>query len=154
PQGAIFAAIEGKDFTQKLATFHDPDDTDASEFSATIRWGDGAVTGGTVVGDGAGNFDVYGSHRYSMYSLYAISVQLCDHEDDYEEVIPQAAGAVAVVLPLGDHDTFHVVEDSDVSGATMVDEPPTTDYAYAVSGSGSFHFTFDEHYDEVYKEIF
>ncbi len=52
-------------FTGAVATVHDPGSTDpASAFTATIDWGDGTTTAGTVTGSN-GNYTVSGSHTYA-----------------------------------------------------------------------------------------
>ena len=38
----------------------------ASDFVATIDWGDGTTTSGTIVANGSGGFDVYGTHTYAL----------------------------------------------------------------------------------------
>jgi len=44
-------------------------------YSATIDWGDGTVTSGTVVaGDNPGTFDIVGSHTYINAGKYTLSV--------------------------------------------------------------------------------
>jgi cyanophycinase-like exopeptidase len=58
----------------QVAAFTDPNAADtASQVSATINWGDGATSAGTVSG-GAGRFDVLGSHTYASRGLYALRV--------------------------------------------------------------------------------
>jgi hypothetical protein len=58
-------ATEGTAFSGTLATFTDPGSPDpASSFTATIDWGDGTTTAGTVTG-GGGNFTVTGTHTYA-----------------------------------------------------------------------------------------
>src|SRR5437763_5745762 len=60
----------------KLATFQDPGSTDpASDYTATVDWGDGTTTAGSVSGS-AGSFTVTGSHTYSdeLSSSYLVSV--------------------------------------------------------------------------------
>jgi hypothetical protein len=52
-------------FSGAVATFSDTDTANvAGDFNATINWGDGTVTGGTVSG-GSGSFTVSGSHTYT-----------------------------------------------------------------------------------------
>src|SRR6185437_6043063 len=48
-----------------VATFVDANPTaPVSDFTATITWGDGATTVGTVTANGGGGFDVTGTHTY------------------------------------------------------------------------------------------
>ena len=67
--GQVSAPVSGT-----VATFTDPDSSDAaSDFSATINWGDGASSAGTISG-GNGAFAVAGSHTYAAPGAYTITV--------------------------------------------------------------------------------
>ena len=76
--------VEGKlNSTYTVATFHDQDTTYrmtgvASDFTATIDWGDGDTTQGTIVDNGSGNFAVQGSHTYLEEGSYTLSVKIDD----------------------------------------------------------------------------
>jgi hypothetical protein len=61
-----------------LAAFSDADKgTTASNYSATIAWGDGATTAGTVVATTtAGDFGVVGSHTYTTVGTFTITIAL------------------------------------------------------------------------------
>jgi extracellular elastinolytic metalloproteinase len=48
----------------------------ASDFTATIDWGDGATTTGIVTPNGRGGFDVKGSHQYERSGSYALKVAI------------------------------------------------------------------------------
>ncbi|HEX4794584.1 MAG TPA: hypothetical protein VH370_12365 [Humisphaera sp.] len=64
----------------QVATFSDagyPTNA-ASDFAATINWGDGATTAGTVVALGGGNFGVHGTHTYNKEGVYPVSVNVAD----------------------------------------------------------------------------
>jgi hypothetical protein len=50
----------------------------ASDFTATIDWGDGTTTSGTVTGDGAGDYTVSGSHGYTDEGSHTVKVTLSD----------------------------------------------------------------------------
>jgi hypothetical protein len=61
-----------------VASFTDSDTASpASDFAATITWGDGSTSGGTVSG-GAGTFSVAGSHTYAGAGSDAVAVTLTD----------------------------------------------------------------------------
>jgi hypothetical protein len=61
-----------------VATFTDADPTPAvSEFSATIDWGDGSTSPGTIAASGSG-FSVSGSHQYAEDGSYPIKVAIKD----------------------------------------------------------------------------
>ena len=60
-----------------VATFLDPYTSDSSgDFQATISWGDGAVTVGTVVGQANGVFSIVGDHTYATPGSYTVSTQV------------------------------------------------------------------------------
>ncbi len=61
-----------------VATFSDTDTAaPASDFTATIDWGDGTTSAGTVSG-GSGTFSVSGTHTYAADGHDTISVTLSD----------------------------------------------------------------------------
>ena len=73
-----FTALANVPFTGAVATFTDADTANvASDFTATINWGDGTTTPGTVAG-GAGSFTVSGTHTYAASGSYAVTVTLAD----------------------------------------------------------------------------
>ena len=64
-----------------VATFSDTDTLDmAGDFTATIDWGDGVTTTGTVVGSN-GSFTVDGGHTYADEGSDAASVALTHNPD-------------------------------------------------------------------------
>jgi PKD repeat protein len=76
---------EGKSTgTIRVATFHDSNTAaPASDFTATITWGDGTTTtvsgaGGGIVALSNGNFGVYAGHTYAEEGTYTLSVQVLD----------------------------------------------------------------------------
>ena len=77
--GAAVAATEGSPFTGLIASFSDLNfAATAADFTATITWGDGQSSGGTVTANGSGGFDVSGSHVYADEGSYAITVSIQD----------------------------------------------------------------------------
>src|SRR5205085_1941565 len=79
---------EGAAFTGTVATFSDTlTSSPASDFTATINWGDGTTTAGTITG-GSGSFTVSGSHTYAEDGSFAVAVTLADNA-------PGTASAVA-----------------------------------------------------------
>jgi PKD repeat protein len=76
PSGPLAGAFQGD-----LATFveHNPSAT-ASQYTATINWGDGTTTTGTVSERFSGEFDVYGSHTYATAGVYLVSVTITDSD--------------------------------------------------------------------------
>jgi PKD domain len=73
-----FQATEGAPATGVVATFKDPDTSaTAAEYSASVKWGDGTTSTGTITGSG-GNFSVSGTHTYAEEGSYTISVTITD----------------------------------------------------------------------------
>ena len=60
--GALFSAVFGTAFTGTVATFTAPGGV--TGLTATIDWGDGSTSTGTIVADPHGGYDVTGTHTY------------------------------------------------------------------------------------------
>lgn len=78
--GTVINTVEGAPFTGVVATFTDPDTTaTASEYMATIDWGDGtSPTTGTITGPTGGPFSVTGSHTYITEGTFTVTVVITD----------------------------------------------------------------------------
>ncbi|HEX4086522.1 MAG TPA: choice-of-anchor tandem repeat GloVer-containing protein [Chthoniobacteraceae bacterium] len=73
--GRTFTAAKGK-ASGVVASFVDSSGTvgvGPSNYSATINWGDGNVTAGSIRGSN-GNFNVYGAHKYAFGVTYPVDV--------------------------------------------------------------------------------
>src|SRR5208283_3548051 len=76
-----FAASVGQPFTGTVASFTDPTypNNVASDFTATIDWGDGSpTTTGTVSGGSGSPFTVSGTHTYTATGTDTVAVTLSD----------------------------------------------------------------------------
>jgi hypothetical protein len=77
--GGVEAVSPGTASTQGTASFAFSDAyaaAAASDFTATINWGDSQTTTGTVTATGGGNFVVTGSHQYAEEGPYPVKVQV------------------------------------------------------------------------------
>jgi GH35 family endo-1,4-beta-xylanase len=82
-----------------VATFDNPNPTDtASSYTATIFWGDGSSSAGTITANGSGGFTVTGSHTYADPASYTLSVQI-SHVLGY--TTPATVSGTATVTALG-----------------------------------------------------
>jgi hypothetical protein len=73
-----FTATAGVPFSGAVATFTDSDTANvASDFTATIAWGDATMSAGTVTGSG-GSFTVSGTHTYATMGNFPVTVTLAD----------------------------------------------------------------------------
>jgi hypothetical protein len=77
-RGVTFRANAGQAFTGKVATFTDRDTHNvASDFSATINWGDGTTSAG-VITDTRGAISVSGTHTYASSGQDTVTVTLTE----------------------------------------------------------------------------
>jgi RHS repeat-associated protein len=70
--------VEGQSFSGVIGTFFNPGSTaPASAYAATIQWGDGSASAGTVSGPGgAAGFQVAGSHVYAAAGSDSMQIQV------------------------------------------------------------------------------
>jgi hypothetical protein len=75
--GFLVTGVEGANSgAQTVATFTDPGGPEVlGDYSATIKWGDGNITSGTITFSG-GVFTVQGADTYGEEGIYAITVTL------------------------------------------------------------------------------
>src|SRR6185437_10305667 len=115
----LTAATEGTALagSTTIATFTDTDPVDpASDFTASIHWGDGTSSSGTVSGSG-GAFTVTGGHTYADEGSDPASVVIT-RTDDARTTTPSGSVAVAegdVLTPHGD--TLNLTSNTSFSGA-------------------------------------
>jgi hypothetical protein len=77
--GVPVNATAGSQFSAPVATFTDADPAGtASDYTATINWGDGSNSAGTISAAPGGGFGVTGSHTYASPGTYTTSVTIND----------------------------------------------------------------------------
>lgn len=74
--GAAVSAAVGHSVTAPVAQFPGPSTVRATSYAATIDWGDGTSSAGSVASDGRGHFTVTGSHTWSASGSYVTRVRL------------------------------------------------------------------------------
>jgi len=80
--GSSIKATHQKPFKGTVAKFVDGTPTASkSDFSASITWGDGTKSAGTVSGPNGGPFTVSGSHTYKKVGSFKVLVSLSDNVD-------------------------------------------------------------------------
>jgi hypothetical protein len=83
-QGALNAptiatATAGVPFTGAVATFNDQDPAAvATDYTATINWGDGHLTNGIITKNAQGGFDVSGTNTYAHTGQFPVNVDIAD----------------------------------------------------------------------------
>jgi hypothetical protein len=136
--GVPVSATAGVAVKAKVATFtHASPAGVASDYTATIHWGDGSSSGaGTVSATAGGGFEVTGSHTYAAAGKYTTSVTI----DDVGGAKATATSSVDVVGPptVSNVNVLSVTETSAKVGFTInpngadttyvIDYGPTTSY--------------------------
>jgi hypothetical protein len=93
--GQNLSGTEGAEASGTVATFTDPDKSaTASEYSATIEWGDGSSSTGTVTG-GSGSFAVSGKHTYAEEGSDTITVAITDVDNASNGATTSSKASVA-----------------------------------------------------------
>jgi len=128
--GTTISAIEGATFTGTVATVTDPTVTStAAEYSATIDWGDGSSSAGTVSGPTGGPFTVSGSHTYAEEGTYTIKVTITDIDTTTNTATATSTAKVA--------DAALTARPACSATTTLLYNGPTATFTDAASPSGT-----------------
>ncbi len=93
------SATAGVQFSGNVATFTDADPAGTpSDYTATIDWGDGSTSAGTIGAAPSGGFAVGGSHTYANVGTYPTSVTITD-VGDATATAPSSANVVPAPPP-------------------------------------------------------
>jgi uncharacterized delta-60 repeat protein len=77
--GTTVSPTAGAPFTGIVASFTDADPaSNVSQYTATITWGDGNTSAGTIAANSSGGFNVTGTNTYAAAGTYTITVQISD----------------------------------------------------------------------------
>jgi hypothetical protein len=107
-----FIAPEGTSFTTIVASFTDLDTSysqgprTAGDFTATVAWGNGQTSPGTVVQTGPGQFEIVASYAYPNAGGYTVSIGVTDMINGQSMVVAGTANVsdqpiVATSAPSG-----------------------------------------------------
>jgi hypothetical protein len=97
--GQTISATAGQPFSGVVATITDTfSGVTANNLQATITWGAGQTSPGTLVDEGGGTFDVNGTYIYAHAGTYAVSVTVHDAVNDQSAT---AQGTAHVQAPAG-----------------------------------------------------
>lgn len=161
------SGIEGTQASGTVATFTDPDaSSTAGEYSASINWGDGSESAGTVNG-GGGSFSVSANHTYGDENEYAVTVVITDSDNSSNAATVSSKASIAdaglsasgatTTSPQAFSGGVASVTDSNSSSSSASDFSATIDWgdgspsssgavigeggSYSVSGSHSYPST-------------
>ena len=141
--GNTINTTEGASFSGPVATFTEPDaSAPAAQYSASIDWGDGSVTPGTVSGPTGGPFTVDGTHTYTEEGSSPVKVTITDNVNSSNTA---TANGVAIIAdaPLSASCATSTVSTMSFSGpvATFTDAnpfAPVTDFTATIDwGDGT-----------------
>ena len=94
--GTSISATEGSGFTGTVASFTDPNGGEpASQYTATIDWGDGSTSAGQISGPTGGPFTVSGSHTYTEEGNYTVTVTVTNVDYSADQGVSQSAATIA-----------------------------------------------------------
>jgi hypothetical protein len=95
--GQNINATVGTAFSGTVATSTDADGDGAANFTATIVWGDGASSAGTITANAPGGFLVSGAHTYASSGSDALFVTI--HDADGTSAVALGTATVAQLSP-------------------------------------------------------
>jgi PKD repeat protein len=140
--GAPVNAVEGASFSGAVASFIDADPNGvASDFSATINWGDQTSSAGIIAANGSGGFSVTGTHVFAEEGA-RVTVTVSDAggasaAGTSSGVVADAAIALTGVAGFREHHKSNFT----ATVATLTDADPggtTTDYTGQINwGDGT-----------------
>src|SRR5262249_5647933 len=79
--GANHSATQGISFLGTVAHFTDANPLAiVGDYTATITWGDGQTSSGTITPDGNGGFTVLGTNVYTQTGAFAFTVAIADKD--------------------------------------------------------------------------
>jgi hypothetical protein len=125
--GTTLTSIEGLPRTGTVATFTDPDPNGAaSEYAATVDWGDGATTSGTIAKGADGTFTVTGTHTYAEEGHATVTVTITDTDNPRNTATVTSAATVddAPLTAAGRPDLLSTDPVSGLPVATFTDANP------------------------------
>ncbi len=124
-----------------LATFDVSVPRPLSNYKATIQWGDGFTSFGTITPRTGGGYNVIGSHIYASAGMYPVSVTIQDTFHNLNKVASTTANVAT--NPMVVHPTL---DDFDGDGKTDlgVYQPGASFYTLQTSSSGNRKVTFGQ----------
>jgi hypothetical protein len=122
--GTTFNALKGISFNGAVAAFTDPDTAATSgEYSATIGWGDGSSSPGTVNSSGD-TFIVNGPHTYVQEGTYAVVVTITDGDNADNTATARSTARVDAALTITHIGATANEQRQAAAGVTFTDADP------------------------------
>lgn len=122
-------------FSGTLASFTGVALNSLSQYSATIDWGDGQVSNGTITANNSGGIDVSGSNRYAASGTYTITVNLSPYPGGF--LYPWGGDQGVAPIPLGAPVSSTAAASTGTVKTPVSSKPVAHSNAKAAAGSGS-----------------
>src|SRR5262249_34251780 len=100
----------------------DPNGT-VSDYTATINWGDGTTSVGTVTAGANGTFSVFGSHTYSSQGTFMANVSITDVNPAGD--VPSSMASATSIVSVAQAVTTTTTLTVSPSGTTVSGQPVT-----------------------------
>ena len=141
--GFAFSAVEGAlSASQTLATFTDPGGAESlADYSATIAWGDGNTSTGTISFDGISTFTVSGADTYGEEGVYTIAITI--HHEAATDAVTTSTATVADPPVVATGTTITAIANLPLTGVTLA---TFTDPGGAEPNSSDPSGTINSHY--------
>lgn len=139
--GSNVKATEGQSFSGTVATFKDPDPSGkASDYSASINWGDGTSSAGTISGSPS-KFTINGTHTYAEEGSFPVKVTINDTDRSNGATTSSTASVADAALKGTGVAPSHSGNTATGTVATFTDSDPkgtVTDYTARINwGDGT-----------------
>ena len=93
--GTSISGTEGDTFSGVVAAFTDADSAATpGEYAATIAWGDGSTSAGTIAATGSGSFTVSASHLFAEEGTFDVRVTISDTDNAFNSATVSTAAAI------------------------------------------------------------
>jgi hypothetical protein len=112
-----FQATATQAATPVVVSFASTGTVNPANFTATITWGDGSSSAGTIQSNGQGGYNITGSHTYANANLYRFRVAIVDRQDHFTMTV-QGTGYAA---PPSNLAVFVAYNDTEHPGGTSPD---------------------------------
>lgn len=131
-QGTSISATAGLQFGGTVATFTDPDTSGgAMAYSATIDWGDGTSSSGTVVTNQSGGFSVQGAHTWACCAAGSFTVKVTINDSGGASAsVTDAATVAAGTSPPPAAPPFLVTTTAPITGQKVTFDATPLDYVH------------------------
>jgi hypothetical protein len=145
--GLPVAAVEGTSFSGPVAIFGDTDPGGTlSDYAATINWGDGTTSSGTVAVNGTSGFVVNGTHTYAEEGAFPVSVTINDSGGSsigafgtarVGDAPPNSTSPIHFTVTEGHKFSGPVAAFSEIYGSVPISEPAGDFRAFIDWGDGT-----------------